>query len=99
VCAFALAPAAVTAGSAGVKVGDDFFKARTLHVKPGTKVTWRWVGDSEHDVYFTRAPRRAKPRRCKTQTEGSCSRQIRKRGTYRYVCTLHDSMTGKIVAR
>jgi plastocyanin len=98
-CAVALAPASVPAAGRSVKVGDDFYKARKLRVKPGTTVTWRWAGHSEHDVYFTRAPRKGKPRSCKAKTEGSCSRRIRKRGTYDYVCTLHGSMSGRIVAR
>lgn len=104
-CAVAAAPAlggepsGHAAATKRVKVGDDFYRARSLHVRPGTKVTWRWVGRRRHDVYFTSAPHKAKPRYCKPQRKGSCSRRIPKRGTYGFVCTIHGSMTGKIVAR
>ena len=34
----------------------------------------------------------------KTKTSGTYSKTLRKRGTYRYICTVHpDDMKGKVV--
>ena len=44
-----------------VTVGDNYFTPKTLTVKRGTTVTWRWPGYEEagdvHDVGLRRAPR------------------------------------------
>jgi plastocyanin len=97
--AFAAGQSAVTAGTKTVKVGDNYYRARSVRIRRGSKVIWRWGGHRRHDVYFTSAPRGAKPRRCKAQRHGKCSRSFRKRGTYEYVCTLHGNMAGRVRVR
>jgi plastocyanin len=101
-CVAAAAPAAI-GGEAHVartaKIGDNFFKPRTVKVSKGGAVTWRWAGRRRHNVHFTSGPRSGRPRGCGTKRKGSCSRRFRKRGRYGYVCTLHGSMTGKVVVR
>jgi len=94
-------PTAGAAAATRVKVGDNYFKARTASVRRGRTVTWVWRGDSPHNVVFGKRPRGArKPRGCRIQTNGKCVRRFRsKRGTYSYRCTLHGSMTGKIRVR
>ena len=100
----ALADASEQANAAAanrVAVDDYFFKSKSVAVKRGGVVTWIWRGSDDHNVVFTSAPRRVKkPKRCGTRSSGTCSRRFRRRGTYRYVCTLHaTSMTGKVRVR
>jgi plastocyanin len=90
--------AAVPAGEASgrhVKVGDNYYRARTVHVSKGSTVTWRWAGRRRHDVYFTHGH----IARCKSRRHGSCTRRFRRRGTFTYVCTLHGNMAGRVVVR
>jgi plastocyanin len=105
VCALAAVPAfggqvaGRAAGTTTVKVGDNYYRAHSVRIRRGSTVTWRWAGHRRHDVYFTRAPRGGKPRRCSSQRRGKCSRKFRKRGTYSYVCTLHGDMAGRVRVR
>jgi plastocyanin len=99
-----------TAGGAGtaqnakakrVSLKDDFFSPRTVRVARGGKVTWVWRGENDHNVRFRKVPAGAKrPRGSSTQSSGRFSRTFSKRGTYRYVCTIHEDfgMKGKVVA-
>lgn len=74
------------ARTAGVTVGDDFFRPRRLSVGAGTRVRWVWRGRDIHNVTVTSGPRRfASP----TQSRGTFSRTLRRRGLYRIVCTVH----------
>ena len=53
------------------------------------------MGVAPHDVTVTRGPRKF---HSKTQTKGTYSKKLRKRGTYRYICTVHaKQMKGKII--
>ena len=89
-----VAAVAVPALAAGptVRVHDDYFKAKTVRIKPNTTVTWRWVGDHPHDVRFRSFHSTIK----KT---GTYRHKFTKRGTYRYVCTVHDDkgMKGTVI--
>jgi plastocyanin len=84
-----------------VSVRDDFFSPRRVSLAVGDRVRWTWRGDNEHNVRFRRAPRGASKRGAGFRTRGSFSRSFSKRGTYRYVCTLHEDagMRGTVVAR
>ena len=102
VCVAIAAPAALGGGvhaSRTAKIGDNFYRPRSLTVAKGGTVTWRWDGRRRHDVYFTSGPRSGRPRRCGAQRHGKCSRRFKKAGRYGYVCTIHGSMTGKVVVR
>jgi plastocyanin len=92
---------AVDAKTKRVSVKDDSFSPRTARVAVGGKVTWVWRGDNDHNVRFRKVPAGAKrPKGSSTQSSGRFSRTFRKRGTYRYVCTIHEDlgMKGKVVA-
>ncbi|MEJ7750184.1 MAG: hypothetical protein WKF32_01885 [Thermoleophilaceae bacterium] len=39
------------------------------------------------------------PRSCALRRRGSCTRRLRRRGTYRFLCSVHAGMTGKIRRR
>jgi plastocyanin len=96
-CAALVAAVPALARGTRVKVGDDYYRSRTVDVHKGATVTWHWAGHRRHDVYFTSG--RGRPARCKSRRRGSCSRRFPRRGTYSYVCTLHGAMTGRVVVR
>jgi len=93
ICATAaVAAVAVPALAAGpsVRVDDNFFKAKTVRIKPNTTVTWKWVGERPHNVTFSKF-------HSKTQEAGSYRHKFTRRGTFRYVCTIHDGMKGTVI--
>jgi plastocyanin len=78
-----------------VEVGDLYFRSRSIAVKSGDTVRWVWVGEARHNVTVTRGPRKFRSR---TKTGGTYAKRLRRRGTYRYVCTVHpDTMRGRVV--
>ena len=91
--ATAVATPALGAG-ASVKVGDDYFRAKTVRITKGSTVTWRWVGSDSHNVVF-------RGFKSKLQNKGTYRHRFMKRGTFRYVCTLHEDngMKGAVVVR
>jgi plastocyanin len=99
-CAAALAVPALggeadSSGSKSIAVKDNFFKPRKTSVNGATSVTWKWKGHRRHNVRFTKAPGK-KPKGCGSRRSGKCTRKLKRRGTYRYICTFHGSMTAKI---
>ncbi len=88
-------PDARASATKRVKVGDLFFKKSKVTIQSGDTVKWTWVGEAPHDVTVTKGPRKF---HSKTKTSGTYSKKLRKRGTYRYICTVHpDDMKGKVV--
>lgn len=91
------AVAAVAAPAAGsgptVKVADYKFVAKTVHIKKGATVTWKWVGEDPHNV--TGAGFKSK-----TKASGTFRHRFTRAGTYKYQCTIHGksfAMHGTIV--
>jgi plastocyanin len=74
-----------------VSIKDNFFSPTSVSVAQGVKVTWRWRGSNDHNVKFRKVPSGASKRGAGTKSSGSFSRSFSKRGTYRYVCTIHVS--------
>jgi plastocyanin len=97
----AAAPALPTAAGARatrtVTLKDISFSPRSLTVSRGATVTFAFRdGDTTHNVTSTGA------RRFKTiasRSAGSVARTFRRAGSYRYACTLHPGMTGRITVR
>jgi plastocyanin len=97
----AAAPAVTTAAGAGatrtVTLKDISFSPRSLTISRGTTVAFTFRdGSTTHDVTSTAG------RRFKTipgRSAGSVRRTFRRAGTYRYECTLHPGMTGRITVR
>jgi plastocyanin len=92
----ALAAIAVPAVASGttVRVSDNQFKAKTIHVTKGATVTWKWVGSDSHNVV-------GKGFHSKLQNHGTYRHRFTKAGVYRYECTLHDQlgMRGTVVVK
>jgi plastocyanin len=82
-------PAAFAGATKTVKVLDFKFTPKTLTVKKGTKVTWKWAGKVDHNVTVTSGPKKFAS---KTMTKGSFAQTLTKPGTYQIVCTLHTSI-------
>jgi plastocyanin len=84
----AASPAA--AATRTVRLGDNWFVrdsgSRTVTVDQGTRVRWRWTGRNEHNVSVRRGPVRFESA---FKRSGTFSRTLRRRGTYRIVCTIH----------
>ena len=99
------ATAAVAGDGAGaaatkrVSIRDDFFSPKRITISAGDKVKWTWRESDDHNVRFRKVPRgvSTKPG-SRTQFSGTFTRKFRKRGTYRYVCTIHEDlgMTGSV---
>ena len=81
-----------------VKIGDNFFSPKTLTVRHGTTVVWRWSGAAPHNVTVTRAPKNRKFH-SRTQTSGTFKATPHTRGTYRIVCTIHAGMSMTLKVR
>jgi plastocyanin len=73
-----------------VEVDDNYFVREgatpTINVRRNDRVVWEWEGSNRHNVTVTRGPVRFRSR---TQTSGTYSRTVTRRGTYRIVCTIH----------
>ena len=92
VMAATVAPQPAQADTAKVKVKDFLFKPRTITISKGDKVRWVNRGDEDHTTTSktglwdeTLAPGESFPKKFK------------KPGTYKYVCTIHDDMKGKVI--
>ena len=102
----AIAAAAAVGQAAGVSqaasaktvtLRDIAFSPKSLTVSRGATVTFRWRdGDTPHNVTSRGAKRFTS---IATRESGSRSRTFTKAGTYRYVCTLHPGMAGRITVR
>jgi plastocyanin len=73
-----------------VEVDDNYFvhegAPRTVTVRRGDIVVWEWEGMNPHNVTVRRGPVRFHSR---TKTSGEYVKRMRRRGTYRIVCTIH----------
>ena len=88
-CSGPLAAQALAART--IAVGDDYYvregSAPTVTVRKGAKVTWRWVGRDMHNVAVARGPVRFNS---SFKRSGTYSRTMRRAGTYRIICTIHQ---------
>jgi plastocyanin len=82
-----------------VAVEDNFFDPRSLRIRRGEAVRWRWYGENSHNVTFVKVPRGANKRGAESRTGGRFKRSFWKRGVYKYICTNHDGMVGTLYVR
>jgi plastocyanin len=76
-----------------VKVEDYFFTPAKMTVKRNTVVVWKWPagGGDSHDVYLKKGPKGVKRFRSEIFVADTTYRKkLKKRGTYRIICTLHE---------
>ena len=97
VAAVAVPVAASQAAGTTVTLRDIAFAPKNLSIARGTTVTFAWRdGDTAHNV-VSKGTRRFKP--IGIRETGSQPRTLTRAGTYRYVCTLHPGMAGRITVR
>ena len=78
-------------GVATVDAKDIRFLPPAIQVQPGTEVTWRFVdGSVPHNV-------KGDGFASETQSKGTFSHRFGRAGEYRYTCTLHAGMAGRVV--
>jgi plastocyanin len=78
-------------GVTTVDAKDLEFRPPAIEVEPGTEVTWRFVdGSIPHDV-------KGDGFASEVQSRGTFSHRFERPGEYRYTCTLHGGMDGRVV--
>jgi plastocyanin len=93
--ALVVAPAIPAQAAVVVKATQNLtFKPKTLSVNKGTKVTWKNVCSCTHTVTATSNNWSKNTRLGPGDTT---SFTFKRNGTYRYKCTIHAGMTGKVV--
>ena len=73
------------------------FSPRSVSVSRGTTVTFRFRDDTTVHNVRSVGSKRFKP--IGDRASGSVPRTFKSVGTYRYVCTLHPGMSGRITVR
>lgn len=89
-------PAASKALVKKVIVMDNFFEPRYVEIHRGERVVWVWKGDNAHNITFTKVPKLASKKGAETRRVGRWSRKFKRRGFYKYVCTIHSGQRGSI---
>jgi|GEM_PF-3068440 len=91
---------ASTGQEVNIDIVDFEFKPAEVTVKVGTKVTWTQVGPTIHNTVakapFGRAPLWESP---VLKVGEKFSYIFNQAGTFDYLCTIHPSMTGKVVVK
>jgi plastocyanin len=94
VAAVAVAVVAVPAFAATktVKVGPKTsFGPKSLSIKSGDTVRFRWTGSLPHDVVITKGPGiRSKKTISRVRTSGTVSKRFKTKGTYSILCQVHQ---------
>ena len=80
-----------------VRITDFSFRPGVVRIDRGDTVVWRWRdAPAQHDV-TSRGTKRFRSSR--TMARGSHRVRFTRAGTYRYVCTVHPGMAGRVVVR
>jgi plastocyanin len=74
-----------------VKVGPNIsFGPKSLSIKSGDTVRFRWTGSLPHDVVITKGPGiHGKKKISGVRTSGTVSKVFRTKGTYSILCQVH----------
>lgn len=76
-------------GNTTVVLKSLTFEPDSITVKTGDKVTWDWQDTQAHNVTFPSF-------HSDTQSSGTYAHTFTSTGTFKYHCTLHPTMTGKV---
>jgi plastocyanin len=91
---------AQAAPAATITVGNNFLSPSSKTISAGTKLRFKWVGGTTHHIVKKKGPG-GDIRSPETSARGvNLSKVLRKRGTYRFICTIHPTeMKTKVVVR
>jgi plastocyanin len=94
-------PGSITgADAAAVKtvvLRDIEFTPASVSIARGGSVRWSWKDPSASHNVTSRGRNRF--RSSDTRLKGTYTVRFTRKGTYRYVCTIHPNMLGKVVVR
>src|SRR3954452_16589781 len=90
----AFAVQAVAAPSKTIQVNDDFFKPKTVTVKKGTTIKFKFNGF--HNV---EADGKAAFKNIPDRSSGTVNRKANKKGKFKLLCSIHDGMTMKLTVK
>ena len=71
--------------------GKYRYKPATISIEVGDDVTWNNASDAPHTVTFAKGYDKT------VQPGGHVQRTFKKAGTFKYMCTIHTYMHGKVV--
>lgn len=91
------APAAAEAKTPKVLVADDYFSPTKVKIKQREKVKFVWdsMNLNSHNVSLRKGPKRVKKRDFRSRTGAiglKFSPKFKKRGTYKFICTIHPTV-------
>ena len=92
VAALSVFAATALAATKSVKVGDNYFVRSkgvpTVTISRNTTVSWRFAGDSPHNVTVSKGPVKF---RSATKTSGTYRKKLTRRGRYTIYCSIHGA--------
>ena len=83
-------PPAATGNGPVVTLRNLTFDPENVPVKAGETVTWKWGEKVAHNVTFPSF-------HSKTTASGPYTHTFSSAGTFSYRCTIHPTMTGKVI--
>lgn len=97
VAALATGAVATAASTKTVTMKNIKYSPSAVTIKQGDKVKWLWRdGSIRHDVRFSSGGFKRSP----LKSSGSFTLTFKKRGTFRYICTVHPGdMKGRVTVR
>ena len=85
---------AVGAPSKTIQVDNNFFKPKTVTVKKGTTIKFKFKGfhnvEADGKAAFKNIPNRS---------SGTVNRKASKKGKFKLLCSIHDGMTMKLTVK
>jgi plastocyanin len=90
-------PGAPAATTKQVVLEDIEFTPATVTIRRGDRVRWAWRDPRTPHNVISRG--RLRFRSSAIKETGTYVVRFRRRGTYRYVCTIHPGMAGKVIVR
>ena len=85
------------AGQKTVTIKNIDFTPATVTIQHGGAVVWKWADRGVSHNVTSRG--KARFHSSSTRLTGTYRVVFRRAGTYRYVCTIHANMRGKVVVR
>jgi plastocyanin len=88
-----VAPGVLARGEpeATITVGNNFLSPSKKTISRGTKLEFRWVGGERHHIVKTEGPGGAIQELATSKKGVNLAHTFNKRGTYRFVCTIHPT--------